>query len=80
MEYRKTRNKYLKKSLPLITPGAVMESGRAKENIKVRTGWVAIDIDAKGNESIYDWPDLRNQIAKIDYIAYAGLSVSGNGV
>ena len=80
LEYRRTHDKSLKKTLPLATFGAVMKNGRKLQNVVRRTGWVAIDIDGDDNPHITDWPALRSSLGGIDYIAFSSLSASGNGV
>mgnify|MGYP000465863065 CR=1 FL=1 len=80
LKYRNTGDDSLKKSLPLATVGALCEDGRKLENVKERTGWIALDIDAKDNPEVEDSAELRDNISKIVYVAFAGLSVSGNGV
>lgn len=79
-QYRKTKDKSFKRSLPLATPGAIMEGGRKRENISKRTGWIAIDIDSKSNPDIQNWEEFRDSLQRVVYIAYAGLSVSASGV
>ncbi|HKK44506.1 MAG TPA: PriCT-2 domain-containing protein [Balneolaceae bacterium] len=79
-QYRQTGNDTLKKGLPLATVGAVCEGGRKLENVKQRTGWIALDIDAKDNPHLNDAEAVRDAISRIIYVAFAGLSVSGKGV
>jgi hypothetical protein len=92
-QYRETGKEELKKSLPLATVGAVLTgeknkekypkpgSGyRVKEQIKKRTGWIALDIDAGDNPHLKDAEAVRDAIARVVYVAFAGLSVSGKGV
>jgi hypothetical protein len=79
-EYRETSDSSIKKSLPLATVGALCEDGRKLENVIHRTGWIALDIDAKDNPHLEDAEAVRDAISNIVYVAFAGLSVSGNGV
>jgi hypothetical protein len=79
-QYRQTGDDNIKKSLPLATVGAICEGGRKMENVKERTGWIALDIDAKDNPHLEDAEVVRDAISNIVYVAFAGLSVSGNGV
>jgi hypothetical protein len=79
-QYRETGNDNIKKSLPLTTVGALCEDGRKLENVKHRTGWIALDIDAKDNPHLEDAEAVRDAISNIVYVAFAGLSVSGTGV
>jgi len=83
-EYRRCGSMVLKKSLPAICPGAVLKT-RAKnapENEKILrlTGWMQFDIDLKENNHISDAGNLRDEVKKIVYVAFCGLSVSGKGV
>lgn len=80
MEYRQTKNEELKKMLPLVTVGAICAYGRKLENVKSKTGWIALDIDAKDNQHLPNAECIRNEIAKIKNIAFAGLSTGGKGV
>jgi hypothetical protein len=71
--------KRIKETLPLATVGAVCEGGRSRENVVIRTGWIALDIDGKDNPGM-DAEQLRDELAKIQNVAFSGLSVSGKGV
>ena len=79
-QYRKTGEDHYKKSLPLATVGAICEGGRKLEDVSKRTGWIALDIDAKDNPQVDDAAELRDAISKVVYVAFAGLSVSEKGV
>ena len=70
----------LKKSLPLATVGAVCSDSRKLENVATRTGWIALDIDAKDNPHLTDAEHLRDEVAKIKNVAFSGLSTGGRGV
>jgi len=70
----------LKNSLPLVTVGAVCSDGRKLENVVNRTGWIALDIDAKDNPHLTDAEHLRDEVAKIKNVAFSALSTSGRGV
>ena len=80
IQYRNTTNEELKRMLPLVTVGAVCRHGRKLNNVIHKTGWIALDIDAKDNQHLPSAESIRNEIAKIKNIAYAGLSTSGKGV
>lgn len=80
LEYRRTKDPELKKTLPLATVGAVCDSGRKLENVVTRTGWIAIDIDAKDNPHLTNAEHLRDEVAKIANVAFSGLSTGGAGV
>jgi len=70
----------LKKSLPLATVGAVCKDARKLENVVTRTGWIALDIDAQDNPHLTDAEHLRDEVAKIQNVAFSTLSTSGRGV
>lgn len=70
----------LKTSLPLATVGAVCSDSRKLENVVTRTGWIALDIDAKDNPHLTDAEHLRDEVAKIKNVAFSGLSTGGRGV
>lgn len=84
LEYRQTGNKELKLGLPAFCPGALLRSRdrnlELQDKIVRQTGWMQFDIDLKDNPRLTDANILRDQISKIRYVAFAGLSVSGKGV
>lgn len=80
LRYRETKQDSLKKSLPLVTVGAVCEGGRKMEQVIHRTGWIALDIDGKDNPNLFNAEHLRDEVANIRNVAFSGLSVSANGV
>lgn len=80
LEYRQTGDERLKKSLPMITVGAVCTGGRKLEDVTQRTGWIALDIDGKDNPDIGSADILRDEVSKITNVAFAGLSTGGKGV
>lgn len=69
----------LKTSLPIVTVGAVFSDGRKMENVKNRTGWIALDIDAKDNPHLTA-ENIRDAVANILNVAFSCLSTSGRGV
>ena len=79
-ELENTGKNQLKKSLPLVTVGAVCSDARKLENVVTRTGWIALDIDAKDNPHLTDAEHLRDEVAKIQNVAFSGLSTGGRGV
>jgi hypothetical protein len=66
------------KLMPGITPSGIF-SKRGNSHLLKHTGLIAIDIDKKDNPDVEDFAALRNQLSKIPCVAYAALSVSGNG-
>lgn len=79
-QYRQSGNKYKKKELPQLVAGALLEGGHAKKHIIKRTGWLAFDIDDDHNPDILDWLEAREFVAQLPHVAFASLSVSGQGV
>lgn len=74
----KTQRDELKSKLPAITPSGLFSYRNAQGLIK-HSGLMAIDIDLKGNENIANFKELKNELKKMKFVAYAGLSVSGSG-
>lgn len=68
----------IKATLPAITPSGVFTYRSAKNLVK-HSGFIQIDIDLKGNESIKNFIEMKEQISRIKNVAYCGLSVSGTG-
>jgi hypothetical protein len=84
LRYREHPDSELKKQLPVFTPGAVMNH-RDKAitdppQLRVVTGWMQFDVDAKDNLHLGDASHLRNEISKIVFVAFCSLSTSGKGV
>lgn len=80
LDYRQSGDDSKKMELPQLVAGAVLEGGHGKEHIARKTGWLAFDIDDDPNPGISDWEDARAYMAQIPHVAFAGLSVSGQGV
>lgn len=80
INYRKSKNLQLKKSLPFATVGGAFKNGRKLSDLQKPTGWLAIDIDHKDNTHLPSAEIIRDQIANISYVAFSCLSVSGEGV
>ncbi|WP_051211248.1 BT4734/BF3469 family protein [Runella zeae] len=68
----------IKATLPAITPSGVF-TYRASKNLVEHSGLICLDIDYKGNESIGNFDDLKEQLVKIPNIAFCIKSVSGMG-
>lgn len=84
LRYREHPDGELKKRLPIFTPGALMNH-RDKAitdppQLRVVTGWMQFDVDAKDNLHLGDASHLRNEISKIVFVAFCAVSTSGNGV
>ncbi len=54
-------------------------SGRGQNKLKKHSGLICIDIDGKDNPGLRI-EDVKRQLAKLDYVMYCGLSVSGKGL
>lgn len=70
--------KKLKSSLPAITPSGIFEKRKANKLIN-HSGFIQFDIDLKDNTHVKNFNELKDQLSKINEIAYCGLSVSGKG-
>ena len=68
-----------KKELPCATFSGTFSKRNAK-NLLEHSGLICIDIDGKDNPEITNMNQLKKQLAKLPYVLYAGLSVSGKGV
>jgi hypothetical protein len=84
MDFRKTGDASIKKSLPAVCPGAQLKS-RAKdlnmeEKIVRLSGWMQFDIDKTDNPRMCDATKLRDELSKVVYVAFCSLSASGTGV
>lgn len=78
------QQKALKLTLPAVTVGAMMhtrdKSAPDAERFASITGFTQVDIDLKDNPHLSDAAALRDAVARIAYVAFAGLSVRGRGV
>lgn len=83
LQLRSLQNKeeldQIKASLPAITVSGTFYPTRKAENLVKHSGLICIDIDPKGNEHISNYLELREELIKIENVAYAGLSASGKG-
>lgn len=82
-----------KVKLPGITPSALIAEGASRklsnfttdEDFQAATFWMQFDLDLKENQDLNDNPnltpeDVRDALALSPYVAFCGLSCSGNGV
>jgi len=74
----KRKRDKLKATLPAITPSGLF-SYRGEKFLIRHSGLIQFDIDFKENKHIVNYTQLKEQIIKIQNVAYCGLSVSGNG-
>lgn len=68
----------MKAQLPAITPSGTF-SRREEGGLLKHSGLIQIDIDFKENTHIANFTELKEQLARVQNIAYLGLSVSGTG-
>ncbi len=79
---RKTKDKQLRKKLksqlPAITPSGIF-TYRSEKCLVAHSGLIHFDIDKQDNDHIKNYDKLKEQICNLEYVAYCGKSVSGNG-
>lgn len=69
----------LKMAMPALWPCCLFNGGSTSKHIVNHTGLIVVDIDAKDNQHIANFHNLKNEICKIPNVAYCGLSVRGKG-
>ena len=69
----------LKMKMPVLLPSGIFKGAKGAKNLVKHTGLIAIDIDEKDNRHITNFFDLKNEICKIQNVAYCGLSIRGKG-
>lgn len=75
----KTQIDKIKRTLPAITPSSIcLRKEKGSELIK-HSGLIQIDIDYKQNQNVINFDKLKDQLKKLPFVAYCGLSVSGRG-
>lgn len=77
-EADKTQRDELKKTLPAATVSGIFKH-RSAAGLQEYNGLVCMDFDAKENPGMTP-VEMRAVLAQFDEVAYAGLSVSGQGV
>jgi hypothetical protein len=70
--------KSLKAKLPAITPSGIFTKRKASCLVR-HSGFIQFDIDFKDNKDILNVDDLKEEISKIQNVAYCGRSTSGQG-
>ncbi|MVM31177.1 hypothetical protein GO755_14135 [Spirosoma sp. HMF4905] len=79
-ESDKLKRDALKATLPAITPSGVFTYRQASSLVPSgHSGFIQFDIDFKDNPHIRNYANLKAQLAKLPFVAYCGLSVSGTG-
>ena len=75
-QYKCCEQAILKRQLCAITPSSLQKAGRGEKYHKQHSGFIQFDIDGvKGSERVR----LFALLCSIPYVAYCGLSASGNG-
>ncbi|GAB4035250.1 BT4734/BF3469 family protein [Spirosoma gilvum] len=74
----KSKRDEVKSTLPAITPSGLFTYRQAASLIQ-HSGLLQFDIDQKENRHIRNYAALKGQIARLPFVAYCGLSVSGTG-
>lgn len=78
-EEDEARRGAMKKSLPAATVSGRFYPKRNEDNLVEHTGFISIDIDGKDNpERSIEY--VRNALIGCPFVAYAAMSVSGNGM
>lgn len=77
-ETNKSKRDADKATLPAITPSAECTYREASKVIR-HSGFLQFDIDKKDNLHVRNYSGLKEQIAKLPFVAYCGRSVSGTG-
>lgn len=78
-ETDEARKRAMKLSLPAATVSGVFHPKRNDKNLVAHTGFISIDIDGKDNPG-WTAENMKQALACRPDVAYAALSVSGNGV
>lgn len=78
-EHDEEMRRSLKNSLPAATISGVFHPVRGKDNLVSHSGLLCIDIDGKDNPTV-SLAEIRRVLASLPYVAYAALSVGGNGM
>lgn len=74
------KRKRIKLSLPQATISGIFSPTRAAENLVRHSGLICVDIDKKDNLHLGNLDTLiQDTLSRIDEVAYASQSVSGNG-
>jgi hypothetical protein len=73
------QRKAMKKQLPVATISGLFRPTRKAENLVQHSGLICIDIDGKDNPEM-SAEQIKDELARLEEVAYASLSVSGKGV
>lgn len=75
----KAERNEIKKRLPMACISGVFKPTRKAENLVKHSGLICIDFDRQDNLEIENWDEVKQELSKLPFIAYASLSVSGTG-
>lgn len=75
-EERHKKKEELKLNIPTVTVSGSF-TNRTADGLKTSSGLIAIDIDYKDNVEIM--PQVREILSNLEYVAYCGKSISGDG-
>lgn len=73
------KRKRLKEVLPCFMPSVSVTTSKAADGIEQHSGFLCVDIDRKDNLDVKNFDRLKEQIWRVPYVAYFGLSCSGEG-
>ena len=79
---RRERNKEKRDELKAVLPAVTISgtfSKRNRESLIKHSGLICLDIDSKDNPAVDNWNQIVREMRDIANIAFASLSVSGNG-
>lgn len=71
--------KKFKTRIPAFTPSGRFRIRRSNDTLVRHSGFICIDIDFKGNETISNFDELQLELSNILNVAFCGRSISGNG-
>lgn len=72
-----TEKKRLKQSAPCFTASGLFATGSDDSLIK-HSGLICLDFDRKDQKDVENFDDLKALISAVPFVAYCGLSISGN--
>lgn len=75
----KEKRNEAKKRLPQACISGVFSPTRKADNLIKHSRLICVDIDRQDNLQIDNWDEVKQELGKLPFIAYIGLSVSGNG-
>lgn len=70
------KRKELKQSLPAFTVSGLFNG---RKELQAHSGYICIDIDAKDNDGVTNFEELKSLICQVPCVEYCGQSVGGAG-